>query len=324
MGAPSFIPGFITHNASLKLLALVGAFFLWAIVPGTPEGTETLTDIPVRIQVGDPEWLVAGAPEPSRVTIRVSGPTPEIIRLAREGTSVRAEIQEVTSPDTLIQLRRDWVVLAGRPGVVVEELVPAAVQVRFEASAEEALPILVRTRGRLPDGVSLAFPLGTTPAVARVSGPARIVRELEGLPTVPLDLSALDESGQVNLPLDTTGLEAALVTPHTVSVGIRVAPTAQRRVTSVPLRVQGSPDFEPLLDPTEVEVVVRGAPARLEAAGLASLRAVVDGDLLSGMAPGASRWVPVGVTGVPELLGARPVPDSVLVIRPVGGGEPLP
>ena len=324
MGAVSFILRFITHNASLKLLALVGATFLWALAPRSPDGSETLTDIPVRIQVDDPAWLVAGAPEPSRVTIRVSGPTREIIRLAREGTSVRAEVEEVTSSDSLLRLRRDWVVLSGSPAVVVEEVVPAEVRVRFEESVFTTLQVQVRTRGSLPSGMALAFPLGTTPGVARVSGPARVVRDLEALPTVPLDLASLSESGQRELALDLRGLNDALVTPRTVSVGVRVAEEVQRLVPAVSVVVEDGPDYEVLLEPEEVEIVVRGAEARLDAAGLGDIAAVVDGGGLNGMAPGEARWVPVSATGVPDLLRAAPVPDSILVIRPLGRWEGQP
>lgn len=321
MGAASFVPRFITHNASLKLLALLGAIFLWAIAPSSPDGSETVADIPVRVQVDDPAWLVAGPPEPSRVTIRVSGPTREIIRLAREGTSVRVEVEEVTSPDTVVRLRRDWVVLSGSPAVVVEELVPAEVGVRFERSASATLPVVVRTRGRLPDGLALAFPLGTTPGVARVSGPARLIRDLESLPTTAVELSSVSESEQRSLPLDLAGLDEALVTPGTVSVGIRVAPEAQRRLPPMPIVVDDAPDHELLLDPEAVEVVVRGAEARLDAAGLEGLRAVIQGERLEGMGPGETRRVPVVTEGVPDLLSATAAPDSVLVIRPLGPWE---
>ena len=47
----SFVPRVLTHNASLKLLAFVGAVFLWAIVPGSSQGGEVLSDVPVRVQV---------------------------------------------------------------------------------------------------------------------------------------------------------------------------------------------------------------------------------------------------------------------------------
>jgi hypothetical protein len=136
-----------------------------------------------------------------------------------------------------------------------------------------------------------------------------------------VDLSSVSESEQRQLSLDLAGLDDALVTPAEVSVGIRIAPEVQRRLPPMVVAVEDPPDFEILLDPEEVEVVVRGAAARLDAAGLEGLRTFIPGAGLEGMGPGETRWVPVATEGVPELLEAVVSPDSVLVIRPLGRWE---
>ena len=107
-------------------------------------------------------------------------------------------------------------------------------------------------------------------------------------------------------------------------MGIRVAEEAQRLVQAVPVVVRDGPAFEFLLDPEEVEVVVRGAAARLDALGLDALDATVAGGDVAGLAPGESRRVPVVAAGVPDLLTAVPVPDWILVIRPLAGWQREP
>lgn len=317
----ALIPRFLTHNASLKVLALVGATFLWAVAPRTPQGSETLSEVPVRVQVGDPGWVVAEEPEPGRVTVRLSGPTREIIRLVREGTSVRVPVDEVSSPDTVVNLRRDWVVLSGSPGVVVEEVAPGSVRIRFEEAGSDAFPVVVRTTGQLPDDLALAAPLGVTPAVARVSGPSRILDQIGAIPTVALDLGSISGSGIMEVPLDTTGLGDVLVSPRTAAVGVRVEEAVERRLLALPVEVEGDPGFSPLLEPDVSDVLVRGAPSRMSVPAFDSIRVVVDAGLVQGMEPGESRRVPVGLVGVPDLLSARAEVDSVEVIRPAGEGE---
>lgn len=317
----SVIPRFITHNASLKLLAFVGAVFLWAIVPGSTEGGEVLSDVPVRVQVADMDWVQAGPPEPARVQVRLAGPTREIIRLAREGTTIRIPVDRVTSADTLVALRRDWVVLAGSPGVVVEEVVPAAVQLRFEEARSSAVPFELTRVGRLPGDLALAADPAVNPTVARVRGPARLVDELDGMPLEPLELGEIESSGIVELAVDTAGLGGVLVTPMRVSVGIRVEPAAERRLSGIPVRVRNGPGFSVLVEPDSGAVRVVGAPARLNGSPLGSVGLAVDGRLFDDLAAGASRRVPVAVVNVPYLLTAAPVPDSVTVIRPLGAGE---
>lgn len=317
----SFVPRIITHNASLKLLAFLGAVFLWAIVPGEPQGGEVLTDVPVRVQVADLDWVQAASPEPTTVQVQLSGPTREIIRLAREGTSVRVPVDRVTSADTTVALRRDWVVLAGAPGVVVDEVVPGTVRLRFEEARSKSIPLVVRTTGRLPAGLALAAPLGVTPVLARVRGPARLVDPLESLPLEPLVLGEVRSSGILELPVDTVGLGSVLVTPQRASVGIRVEAAVEERIPEVQVEIADGPGYLLVSDPPVAEVRVTGAPGRLAASSLEGVRVVVDGRLVQGLAPGQTRRVPLAVLDVPPLLSAAAIPDSVTVARPLGSAE---
>lgn len=317
----SFVPQIVTHNASLKVLAFVGAIFLWAIAPRNPQGGEVLSDVPVRVQVADLDWVQASGPEPATVQVRLSGPTREIIRLAREGTSIRVPVDRVTSPDTTVALRRDWVVLAGAPGVVVDEVVPGAVNLRFEEARSKSLPLVVPTTGRLPAGLALAAPLGVTPVLARVRGPARLVDPLESLALRPLAFSEVRASGIVELEVDTVGLGNVLVTPQRASVGVRVEPAVEERLQDLPVEVADGPSYLLLTEPRTADVRFTGAAGRLAASDLGSVRVVVDGRLLEGLGPGDARRVPLAVLDVPELVSATPFPDSVTVIRPLGTQE---
>ena len=268
----SVLPRFLTHNASLKLLAFVGAVVLWAIVPGSTEGGEILSDVPVRVQVADVDWVQAGLPEPEEVQVRLSGPTREIIRLAREGTTIRVPVDRVTGPDSLVALRRDWVVLAGSPGVVVEEVVPAAVQLRFEEARSSAVPFELNTVGRLGGDLALAALPAVNPTVARVRGPARLVDSLDNLPLAPLDLGEIESSGIVELAVDTSGLGGLLITPLRASVGVRVEPSAERRLSGLTVEVRNDPGFSLLLQPDSGDVRIVGAPSRLTGSPLGQAR----------------------------------------------------
>ncbi|UCC26989.1 MAG: hypothetical protein JSU98_07750 [Gemmatimonadales bacterium] len=314
----NLLPRFVTHNASLKLLAFVLAVFLWAIVPGAPQAGETLTDVPVRVQVADPDWVQAAPPEPAEVQVRLSGPTREIVQLAREGTTIRVTVDRISSPDTTVALRRDWVALTGAPGVIVEEVAPGAIRLQLEPAKSGALPFEIRTRGALPAGMALAAPLAATPPLARVRGPTRLVDELETIPLLLLNLGGIDESGIFDLPVDTSGLGSVLVTPQRASVSVQVEPAVERTRVGVPVEVADGPDYNLLLEPDTTEIRIFGASGRLAVANLAGIRAVVDGRLLQEMEPGQSRRVPLGLREVPFLLTAVAGADSVTVIRPLG------
>jgi YbbR domain-containing protein len=316
----------LSRNWTLKLSAFGLAVFLWAVVQAEPAEREILSSVPVRVQVGDLGWTLDGDPDPRFVQVRFAGPARQILELNRESAAVRIPLASVTSADTLVQLRRDWVVIEGGASLVVQDIVPGSVRLRFEESRQVALPLSVRTRGTLPRGIALAAPIGLTPPVVRVRGPVRVLERLDSIPLMPLDLSAVSSSGMVEVAVDTAGLDGVTLTPVRAQLGVRVEPAAERLLAAVRVEVEG-PAAEALqVEPVTVAVTVQGARARLDAAMLDSIRVEVPADQVQDVVPGESRRVPVRIRGVPDLLRAEAATDSVTVRRPraseVGGAAP--
>lgn len=322
----SVLPSAVTHNGWLKVAALVGAVFLWAIAPTDRTQRESLTSVPIRVQVADLNWALAGSPFPSEVEVRFTGPARELIRLAREGTAVRIQIAEVIDADTTVTLRRDWVLLDGASELVVEEILPGSVQLEFEPVVAAALAVELRTIDSLPDGLAFASPLGVTPAVVRARGPARLLEQIDSVPTLPIDLSEISSSGIRTVSIDTTGLGGTLLTPLEVSVGIRVDEEVERLISSVPVRLIGPGADEYQVDVDSMDVTLRAAEVRFQSASLDSIGLVVDTRDIGLLEVGESREVVVTVIGVPPLVEATPEQRSVTVSRPgvaapSGGGE---
>ncbi|MDT8368473.1 MAG: YbbR-like domain-containing protein [Longimicrobiales bacterium] len=312
----SFLPRFVTHNASLKAAALAAAVFLWAITPADGTQRESLTSVPIRVQVADLAWMLAEPPFPEEVEVRISGPAREIIRLAREGTSVRVPVDTVFAEDTTVTLRRDWVTLAGVSGLVVEEILPATIGLTFEPVTSAALAVEIRTTGELSEDLALASPIGVTPAVVRVRGPTRILNALDSIATLPVDLSTVTASGIRSVRVDTTGLGPALLDPREVSVAFRVDTAEERTVKEAPVRLVGPGASEYRVEPRTLPMVIRGAAVRLQGADLSEVAWEIDTRALGILAVGEERRVAPDAVGVPPLLRPFVRADSVRVVRP--------
>jgi YbbR domain-containing protein len=310
------------HNWRLKLSALGLSVFLWALVQTEPRNAETFSAVPVEVDVADTSWTASGPPTPSTVELRLTGPTREIIRLAREGTLVRVPIREVGSADTVVTLRRDWVALGEGRGVSVESLNPSTVRIVLEPAASRVVPLRVRTQGSLPGHLALASPIGLNPHLVRVRGPASRIQGLDSMPLLPLDLDEITKSGVHELPVDTAGLHGVRVMPPTATVGIRVEEEVERVLSGVPVIVRSPGGSESLsVSPTAVDVTLRGARTLVTAVNPADLRVWVSPELLSGMTPGEERRVPVKVEGVPALVSSS-VPDDIVTVRAPGERVP--
>jgi len=306
----------LTHNWRLKLAALGLSVFLWALVQTEPSNQETFASVPVLVQVADTGWTTSGAPNPSTVEVRLGGPAREIIRLAREGTSIRIPVGMVGSQDTVIALRREWVELGQRSGLSVESLSPSTIRVSFEEAQTRLVPIAPRLVGRVRDHLALAAPIEFSPQIVRVRGPRSRVEGLDSLRLAAFDLSDVSRSGAFTIGIDTTGLLGASVVPTTATVGVQVEDMVERVLDGITVQAVSDPgEAEVVADPATIQVRLAGARTLVMSVDPERLRAWVPPEYLQGMAPGEERVVNVRIEGVPGLVTAIPGNDRITVRR---------
>ena len=310
------------HNGQLKVLALVLSVFLWALVQTEPRNQEPFSAVPIEVVVSDSLWSLSGSSMPATVDLVLAGPAGEIIRLAREGTVLRIPIDAIGSADTLVTLRRDWVDLTGRSGLVVQAVSPSTVRLAFEEAETRLVPAAMRLRGELPAHLALASPIGLRPLMVRVRGPLSSVEDLDSVLLRPLDLSEIEESGVFTVEVDTTGLGGTRVIPRTATLGVRVEEEVERVLEELPIQLRSpDPDAEMVVEPTTVRVTLIGARTLVNRIDPAFLTAWIAPELLMGMEVGEEVRVRLRIEGVPALVTA--VPDrSMVTVRRTAGGPP--
>jgi YbbR domain-containing protein len=313
--------GALLHNWRLKLSALGLSIFLWALVQTEPRTSETLSSVPVRIEVADTAWVLVGAPNPAMVELQLAGPAGEIIRLAREGTTLRVPLASVGSPDTLISVERDWVELGQWTGLTVEAVFPATIQLLLEPALTRVLPVARRVAGEIRGNLALASEVGVSPDVAQIRGPGSRLVGLDSLILEPFDLSAVRRSGNFIVAIDTTGLGGASIVPASITLGFNVEEAIERVFPGLPIQVDTERvGAEVVIDPVTIQVRFSGASSLVNALDPAFLRVWVAPEHLDGMLPGEERRVPLQVEGVPDLVAAVPATDVVTVRRIADGG----
>jgi hypothetical protein len=313
------------QNWRLKLSALGLSVFLWAVVQAEPSNRETFSAVPVRVEIADTSWVLAGPPEPSVVEIRLGGVAREIIRLAREGTTVRVPIGSVSSRDTVVTLRREWVEAASRAGVTVESVLPTTLALSFEPAVTRLVPVAPRLQGQVPDGLALLGDVTANPQFVRVRGPESRVSVLDSIGLRGFDLGSVRESGVYTVLVDTAGLLGGGAQPARVSLGIRIEEMVERVLPAVAVTVdagEGQPEL--VADPASVQVRITGPRSLVTGFDAGAVRGEVAGELLLGMATGEVRRVPIRIEGVPQGLEAEPLVGSVAVRRAADVGRAPP
>ena len=306
----------LVHNWRLKLSALGLSVFLWALVQGEPSNQETFASVPVTVQLADTGWTTSIAPDPPTVELRLGGPAREIIRLAREGTSIRIPVGSVGSQDTVIVLRREWVDLGQRSSLSVESLSPSTIRVSFEEAQTRLVPVATRLAGRVRDRLALAAPIEVSPQIIRVRGPRSRVQEIDSVRLEVFDLSDVASSGEFTVNVDTTGLLGASVGRTTATVGVRVEDMVERILDGIVVEAIASPgEAEVIVDPAVIQVRLAGARTLVTSLDPERLRVWVPPEYLEGMVPGEQRVVNVRIEGFPALVTAIPGNDRITVRR---------
>ena len=306
-------------NWRLKLSAFFLAVFLWALVRvGAPD--QRAVSIPVTVSLNDPDWILMDGPIPSTVEVRFTGPPTEVFRLtAVDGVSITVPITEVEGEDMVIALQDGWIPVDGYRGVIVEDILPSTVHVHLNPVETASVPIRVTTRGRLPEHLALTRSVSVTSTTVRVSGPSSLVRRLDSLDVLPVDLGQVDERGAVQTTVDITGLARLTVVPLEVTVRIPVEESIDRVFVSVRVLADTGADEGaggPLqVLPATIQLTLRGARSQVSNLDPGRLRVVVPPAELIGLGVSEERRVPIIIEGLPSHVSVSSVVDTVVVRR---------
>jgi len=314
-----FFPGILTRNWQLKLSALAMAVILWTLPKFEAQTSQVLENVPVRVQLNDPQWALLREPLPSNIKVTLSGPTRALMTLRADRPSILVPVDQVSSADTAILLLQAWLRISVGQDVTVEDMVPSSVRLTFERIEVEAATLRPRLEGSLPDGLSLSRDPEVTPGFVRVSGPASRIAPLSSLPLMPLDLSQIRSSGSFLVAVDTTGLTGLALAPQRASVQINVEETFSRTFEGITVRVP-SLGSDPQLQarPSTITVVLTGARSLVEDLEPAQIRVTVSGTVASALVPGEEVRATLSVEGIPEVVQATLDPEWVLLRRPAG------
>lgn len=218
---------FFTESWGLKLAALGLAVLLWMTVTASEPERARFGDVPIQVDLRDPDWRLARPPQPPNVSITVQGPRSQLVELSNAPFAIRIRVDRVNDsmeshviPLQSVQQQipaplRDIGVLALRPDTIT---------LHYERLGSRSLPVRVRTRGDLPRGYALSLPINTNPSTVEVRGPRAVLEQLDSVPLFPVELNGLRSTTNVPVSVDTTRLPGLSFDPREVNVVLRVVP----------------------------------------------------------------------------------------------------
>jgi hypothetical protein len=305
----------LASNWPLKLSALGLAVLIWAVVSAEQPTTQW---IPVRVeaQLRDPDYVLAGPPDPAHVQVRVTGPGRELWELALDRPSLVVPVREVGEQRTFA-LDRQMVRIPPGLSVSITEIRPPIVRLDLQRLASRVLPVRARIGAQSLQRYVIGDDLEILPAQVRVTGPAELLAALDFVVTERFEIVPDDTLFSQEVPLDTAGMEGLTFARTRVRVSGAVEVRAERSVAGVAVYV---PDGL-VARPSRVEARVQGGRRTLAGIFAPALRAVVPRDSLPRVIPPEGVEAPVVIEGLPPGTSARATPLRVRV-HPQGAAPP--
>jgi YbbR domain-containing protein len=311
MTLPALLRAF-TDNWKLKLLAFTLAILLWVVV-SAEEVTSRSIDLPLQVQVTDPEYMLRVETVPREVSVRFAGPRRELIDLSFRRPPIILNILDVNDVQQSFELQSRMVQIPTQLSVSVVDMQPSVIDLQFTRVESRFYTVRVRLSEPLPAGWVLVDSLTVQPGRIRVTGPDSRLAAFDSILTVPVALPLSDTSFTLSVPLDTTALQGLRLSASRVQLTGAVDQMGQRSVSDVPVSV--GPGLT--VQPDEVEVRLIGPQRSLRSLSTADLRVVISLDSIPQRFPEGGLPVPLRVERLPPGVQAiiEPAAARMLPVR---------
>lgn len=241
-------------------------------------------EVPVEIHVqGQPaEGFRVGEPivQPGRVF--VSMPSKEL----EEVVAVRTDIHIDGASDAVVEERKVNAINAAGEIIADAIINPSVVRVEVPITSPfTTVPLQVRVNGEPAPGYSVAS-FVQDPAEVTLFGSEEVLSSFEFYGSVDVNIDGLDRSQTISVPIP---LDQRLrrVHPEEVNVQVEIVPSETRLLEDVPILFNGQNEEAQteFVEPADgqIDILLEGAPARLEQIQMSSVQAIVD---VSNLPPG--------------------------------------
>ena len=210
----------LLDNLGLKLLSVVLAVFLWAVVVGEQK-VEVTMNVPLEMK-GLPRDLVMVNEPTDTLEVRVRGPKTLVSTLSPSEIVLEGLPKNFMEGENLIPIRSEMVHVPR--GIEVVDITPHRVRVVLDAMVEREVEVSARVEGTPPKGYVVKGVTSSPPRI-RMTGPRGDLRRLTRIYTVPINLDGHSVSFTTRAMLEPVGRQVRALddTPIIVAVDIGTA-----------------------------------------------------------------------------------------------------
>lgn len=248
---------FVTHDASLKIVALFIAGFFWAVAV-LDRTYDVRVVVPVTAAKSDAGQVIPDI-DVKTTAVTLEGKGRDLLGVKARQLAFRLEI-----PDGKVGTRRlqlSPAALKLPPDVRIRTLDPDNVELKLSAASSRNVGVQVPTRGQPASGIALS--VNEPPAQVRLSGTEEDLKVAATVTTETLDLATVTEPGRRRLKVVPPEGGRYSVVPESVDVVISLEKEGARIFLGLPVTAAGADAQRVEIEPTEAQIAVAGPSSRI-------------------------------------------------------------
>lgn len=275
------IGSFFTKNLHLKILSLLIAIFLWAIVSGE-RNAEWSYLLPLET-VNQPEELIITNNVPNFLDVRLQGPHSYIKNLDPKDMAVNLDLNELKAGSNIYSLTADMVKTPR--GAIVTRINPSYITIEAEKLVRKKVNIKADIKGSPAEDFFIES-VEVIPSTIEIIGAESEAKEISLLKTAPVQVADIKNDIQFEVTVDTRGRKIILTRndPVTVNVSVKEVMSKLEIKGIIPEMINAA--YKTTIKPGKINIQIEGPKSLIAKIGESGVRAVVD---VSEMTPGVHK-----------------------------------
>lgn len=221
----------------VRFISLFLAVILWLVVGGEDKVDKNVM-IPVEI-INLPRDLVISNQFKKEIEVTVSGPRSLILEMSNKIVTRQVDLSAATPGSMVVSNENDHIDVPR--GITVQRVQPSSIILSLDKLIQKKYPVIAKTTGRVAQGYFVKS-LVTEPDVITITGPQTILQQFDELFTKEIDLNGVQNSVQVQVPLELGSAVVELIGETSVTVDLTVGlktETVSMKAMKVEVNIDG-------------------------------------------------------------------------------------
>jgi YbbR domain-containing protein len=265
------------RNYQIKIVVVIIAVFIWFFVV-TENDYEYVMEVPVKV-INIPQGMVLFNEIPKNAKVKIKGSGKALIALSvSRGARLELDLSDVHHKKTFFLQPKN--VLLSRPAGSIEtqEIIsPDSMTVVLDEFQIKKTPVVAKIKAKTAPGYTIVGDVLINPDSVIISGPKRIVSQIDKVFTSEVEYSDLEFDLNDTVPLAAVPSEKVDTSVKQVDIFLNVQKLLEVTINEVPVEVRNAPrNITVHVVPSTLSLVLEGGGELLSSVSREDIVAYID------------------------------------------------